>query len=140
MNFTNTEITHLLISIITITLAFALAFQTSFFIVLITVGLGFFLHELGHKFSAEKLGCITQYQMWVPGLVVAIGMAIVTAGSFIFAAPGWVAIYKKGGLTPKENGIVSVAGPLVNLILALGFLWILYSTPVGLIKTISMIG
>jgi len=140
MKFTQIEITHLLISVITITLAFALVFKTSFLIILVTVGLGFFLHEMGHKFTAEKLKCWTQYQAWIPGLVAAIGLAIVTNGAFIFAAPGWVAIYKTGGLTRKENGLISVAGPLINLLLALGFFWLATTEPIGIIKEVALLG
>jgi len=140
VRFTQQELTHLLISVITITLAFALVFKSSFFIILVTVGLGFFLHEMGHKFTADKFRCWTKYQAWIPGLVAAIGLAIVTNGAFIFAAPGWVAIYKTGGLTRKENGLISVAGPVVNIILALVFLWIGMTTPISLLKDIGLLG
>lgn len=124
----NLELFDMFISVITISLAFSVAFFyrsafDKFFIVLVTVGMGFLLHEMAHKFVAISYGCEARYVAWMPGLVIAVLFAIVTQGRFIFAAPGWTAIYKQY-LTSKEDGVISLAGPMINIILALFFLWL----------------
>ena len=58
-------------------------------------------------------------------LYLAVGLAFLVG--FIFAAPGAVMIH--GMITRKENGIISLAGPLVNYILAMIFLGLLSLFP-----------
>ena len=89
----------------------------TFFLSLLTVGLGFLLHELAHKTVAQRYGCHAEFRANNGMLLLAIAISFV---GFVFAAPGAVMI--KGFLTKRENGIVSVAGPLTNLVLALLFL------------------
>lgn len=120
-----TEIVHLFISIITISIAFTLPFFADFPTILLTVGLGFTLHELMHKYVAMKFGCVARYRAWMEGLVLAIFLALITNGRFVFAAPGAVYIYKQY-LTVREDGIISLAGPLTNIVLGLVFLWIAF--------------
>jgi Zn-dependent protease len=122
------EIVDILISVITISLAFSIPFFQDFFLILFTVGLGFVLHELGHKYTAIRYGCRAFYRMWIHGLVLALGLAVLTMGSIIFAAPGATYIHKQY-LTRKENGIISLAGPMVNIILGFLFLWVAIATP-----------
>ena len=57
---------------------------------------------------------------------------------FVFAAPGAVMIHGPVGV--RRNGKISVAGPLVNLALALFFLSILLIPPAGILKTIAVYG
>ena len=56
--------------------------------------------------------------MWVQGLI----LAIVTAAfGFVFAAPG--AVYIQGEyISKEENGKISIAGPLINIGLAILFM------------------
>ncbi len=120
------EAMHIGISVITIALAFTLfpagSFHFQKFVwVLITVGLAFVLHELGHKFVAVRYGAQAEYRAWTTGLFFALLVAFVTDGSFVFAAPGAVYIYGKK-ITNEQNGKISLAGPFVNLLLALVFL------------------
>lgn len=122
------EITDIAISVITISLAFSIPFFQDFFTIFLTVGLGFVLHELGHKYIAIRYGCRAFYKMWVEGLVLALGMAFITNGGFIFAAPGATYIHKPG-MTMRENGIISLAGPLVNIALGFLFFYIATATP-----------
>lgn len=119
-----TEVIHIVISVVTISLAFSMFFLSSLPVVFLTVGCGFILHELAHKFVAIRYGCVARYRAWVEGLVLALVFAVVTQGRFIFAAPGAVYIYKQG-LTRRENGIISLAGPLTNFLLGLGFAFLL---------------
>lgn len=115
-----TELVHLAISVITISLAFSLPFFISFPLILVTVGLGFVAHEMAHKIVALRFGCIAVYRAWMEGLVLAIVFAIATSGRFVFAAPGAVYIFKPN-LTKRENGLISLAGPAMNLALGLIF-------------------
>lgn len=121
--FYREELMHMLISVLTISLAFSLAFLEAFPVVLLTVGLGFVLHEIAHKFVAIRFGCMAVYKAWMFGLVLAIMFAFATNGRFVFAAPGAVYIFKPG-MTKKEDGMISVAGPLTNMLLAFGFLYL----------------
>ncbi|MEK6888398.1 MAG: site-2 protease family protein [Candidatus Aenigmatarchaeota archaeon] len=89
------------------------------------VALGFLLHELAHRFFARKYKCHAQFQLWPTGMMLAVVLAFVSNGSFIFAAPGAVMIHEAmdvwGNVTPlgkKRYGIVSLAGPAVNIVLA----------------------
>jgi len=97
---------------------------------LLTVSLGFILHELGHRFVAKRLGYIASYGMWWPGLLLSIATAFF---SVIFASPGAVYIREKR----SENrtleqaidnfGRISVAGPIMNLFLTVVFLLVGYA-------------
>lgn len=86
---------------------------------LVTVGFGFVLHELMHKFVSERFGYRAEFRMWPQGLVLALVLSAFTG--FVFAAPG--ATYIDGyGITKRENGIISLAGPLTNIVISLLFL------------------
>jgi Zn-dependent protease len=95
----------------------------TFVLALMTIGVGFVLHELMHKFVAERYGFMAHFRMWVQGLVFALLTALLLG--IVFAAPG--ATYIMGqGITEKENGIISLAGPLTNVAIALIFLPLLF--------------
>lgn len=79
----------------------------------IIVGTSFLLHELAHKYFAQKYGCFAEFRADTMMLIVAL---IISFMGFLFAAPG--AVYIFGTLTTKRNGIISLAGPATNLILA----------------------
>ncbi|MGV8161888.1 MAG: metalloprotease [Candidatus Nanoarchaeia archaeon] len=88
-----------------------------FGIALVTVGLGFLLHELGHKVVAQRFKCEAEFKADNLMLLLALGMSVL---GFVFAAPG--AVYIKGFINKVQQGIISLAGPLMNLLLALAFL------------------
>jgi Zn-dependent protease len=90
---------------------------TDFIVAGITVGLGFLLHELGHKLMARKYGCEEEFKSDNMMLLLALVMSIF---GFVFAAPGAVQI--KGYVSKVQQGLIALAGPLMNLILALAFL------------------
>ena len=130
MQLCKNELRDIVISIVTITLAFYFLLAKmgnyhSFVAVFLGVGLGFVLHEMGHKFAAIHYGCIACYKAWMQGLIIALLFAIFTP--FVFAAPGAVYIYKPG-LTRREDGIISLAGPFMNLVVAFFFLALLIGT------------
>lgn len=129
VQFSKTETKDLIISITVITLLFAYLFSNNgsmdMFILLIpislvTVGLSFILHELGHKITAQKYGFFAEFRKWDMGLIIAVISGLC---GFVFLAPGAVYIGSYTGMiTEKENGIISLAGPVVNIALALIFL------------------
>ena len=129
--FTGKEIRDLIISFIVIALGFTILYSNGdysniglvFPIVMIGVGAGFIFHELGHKFVAMHYGYYAEYELWPTGLLIALASSFF---GFIFAAPGAVVIYSNG-MEKKTNGIISIAGPIVNIILGLIFFLILVS-------------
>ncbi|MDD3406860.1 MAG: M50 family metallopeptidase [Methanomicrobium sp.] len=96
-------------------------FAVFFVISLFTVGLGFLLHELAHKFTAMKYGYWAEFHKDNQMLLVAVALAALVG--VVFAAPGATVIYGQPGrvMSKEEDGIISVAGPLVNLILCIPF-------------------
>ena len=129
--FTGKEIRDLIISFIVIALGFTILYSNGdyshvtliFPVVMIGVGAGFIFHELGHKFVAMHYGYYAEYELWPTGLLIALASSFF---GFIFAAPGAVVIYSNG-MEEKTNGIISIAGPIVNIILGLIFFLILGS-------------
>lgn len=129
--FTGKEIRDLIISFIVIALGFTILYSNGdyshitliFPIVMIGVGVGFIFHELGHKFVAMHYGYYAEYEFWPTGLLIALASSFF---GFIFAAPGAVVIYSNG-MEERTNGIISIAGPIVNIILGLIFFLILGS-------------
>ena len=129
--FTGKEIRDLIISFIVIALGFTILYSNGdyshvtliFPVVMIGVGAGFIFHELGHKFVAMHYGYYAEYELWPTGLLIAL---VSSFFGFIFAAPGAVVIYSNG-MEKKTNGIISLAGPIVNIILGLIFFLILGS-------------
>ena len=91
----------------------------------IAVSLGFVFHELGHRLIARRFGYFAEYTMWPMGLLVALGFSLF---GFIFAAPGAVMIYPKAtawgtaSLSRQKVGLISLAGPAINIGLAVVFL------------------
>lgn len=111
-----------------ITLAFSVVFRWAgmsladfalvFSISSVTVGVGFILHELAHKFTAMHYGYWAEFRKDNLMLLVAVAMAALAG--IVFAAPGATVIYGQG-LSRRENGWISASGPATNLILALPF-------------------
>ena len=92
---------------------------------LFTAGLGFLLHELGHKVAAQHYGCEAEFRSDDSMLYLAVGMAFVIG--FLFAAPGAVMI--AGHISRRQNGIISAAGPMVNYVLSFIFMGLAYLVP-----------
>lgn len=116
---TSLELRDLLASWLSISIAFAIASEPSnpiglLPIYLLVVGTAFILHELAHKYSAIRLGYHAEYRLWTAGLALAVLLAF-TMG-IVFAAPG--AVYVLGYPSRRDDGIISVAGPLANFLVA----------------------
>ncbi len=117
----------LLIAWLAISIAFTLIFVRGgadifgliffFALSLITVGVAFVLHELAHKFAAMRYGYWAEFQKDNTMLLIAVVMAALVG--IVFAAPGATYIY--GNVTRTENGKISAAGPITNLVLCIPF-------------------
>ncbi|RJQ15577.1 metalloprotease [Candidatus Woesearchaeota archaeon] len=127
------EITDLLIAWVIVSLAFGIVIRPlgiSIFsngaikyilIAAFTVGIGFLLHELAHKVVAQRYRCWAEFRADYTMLFLALIMSFF---GFVFAAPGAVMIF--GNVTKRQNGLISIAGPLTNIVLALLFIPFLF--------------
>lgn len=131
MQFSKTEIIHLLISVGVLTIAFSFAFVpirsnawsfSSFFSVLpmslLAIVTAFFCHELAHKYMGQKYGYWSEFRMFPQGLLFALVFGVIFG--IVFAAPGAVQI--SGSPGKKEYGHISVAGPLTNIFISVVFI------------------
>jgi Zn-dependent protease len=105
-----------------------------FVLCLVTVGVGFLLHELAHKVTAIRFGKVAMFKADYGMLFIAIVSAM---AGFIFAAPG--AVYHRGPSTPRQNGLIALAGPVTNLVLAAVFLPLLVLAD-GYLATLGLFG
>jgi len=98
-----------------------------FGISLVTVGIAFVLHEMAHKFTAMKYGYSAQFHKNNTMLLVMMSLAALVG--MIFAVPGATYIYTNSvygqGLSRGQNGKISAAGPMINLLLCIPFAAIL---------------
>jgi len=143
INTSENEIKDLIKAWVAISIAFAvimkgslgLSFYVVFIIAALTVGVGFLLHELGHKIVAQKYGCFAEFRSFDHMLLLAIVMSFV---GFVFIAPGAVMI--NGHIGVRRNGKISAAGPIVNIALSIFFLSLLLIPPEGILRIIAFYG
>lgn len=149
----NTELAHILISWLAISYAFAIlllwfklgrtpqtfellnGIANPFVIALFTVGVSFIVHEMSHKLVAQRYGSWAEFRM--SPFMLALMLFLVYEFGFLFAAPGAVMIYG-GNVGRRENGRISLAGPLSNLLLGLAFFPLLSGT--GILYEIGRYG
>ncbi len=143
------ELYDLIISAVVIALAFGIAVSggfssflhpvmlaRSFLISLFVVSLGFVLHELGHRTMARKIGCYAEFRMWKEGLLLAL---VTSLFGIPLAAPGAVVIHPRIDLwgrvkilTRRENGIIALSGPVMNIVLSILFLIVSLVYPINI--------
>lgn len=127
LSTSRTELTHLAIAFVVLTLDFVLLFRslvvgTSSLLILIAVAgaaalSGFICHEMAHKISAQRRGYWAEFRMSPIGLLISV---VTAAIGFLFAAPGATMI---GGMASlRDWGLTSLAGPATNCGFALVFL------------------
>jgi len=107
----------------------------SFMISLLVVGTGFVLHELMHKFTAQRFGFWSEFRANYTMLIFSVFLAYIIR--IVFAAPGATLIYGRG-ITKKQNGIISASGPLLNL--GLAGIYLLVTLLGGIIAQIGYYG
>ncbi|MFT4261273.1 MAG: metalloprotease [Candidatus Woesearchaeota archaeon] len=128
INISREELIEFLKAWLAISLAFTILLRNMniglvnvFLISTMTVGIGIVLHELAHKLIAEYYRCRAEFKSDNKMLIAALLMAFL---GFIFVVPG--AVHIKGYVTRAQSGIISLFGPLTNLVLALLFIPFLY--------------
>ena len=133
MKFYPQELRDLVKAWIAVSLAFTILYTNTpsfhlpklFFISVFTVGIGFILHELGHKFIATRYHLPSYFRADNKMLLVMLAMSFF---GFIFAAPGGV-IFPAVAQRDKI-GKIAFAGPFMNILLALFFLATSFLSPV----------
>jgi Zn-dependent protease len=113
---------------------------------LLTVGIGFVLHEMAHKYVALHYGFWAEFRKDPIMLVVAVAMAALVG--VVFAAPGATMIYDINGrgISREQNGWISASGPIVNILLCIPFAGLLIYGGTGvslsgsIITIIGMVG
>jgi len=123
MKFYKREIKELLIADIALAIAFTNLVYGSegfsnifytFFVSLLAVTLGFALHEVAHKLTAQHFGAVSYFKASLFGLVFSI---LSSFFGFLIAVPGATVV--ASWLSRKEEGIVSIAGPTWNIFVGL---------------------
>lgn len=148
-SFSGTEVLHIGIAVIVLSAAFANVFRrglSGFFnsdplldylglfgMSLLLILTCFLMHEMSHKFVAQKYGAWAEFRMFPMGLVIAFVLSLT---GFLFAAPG--AVYIDGRITEKENGIISLAGPASNIVMAFIGIVILFFVTGHLVYILSL--
>lgn len=131
VGFSKDEVIHILAAVAVLTLSFAIAtihgsiwsnqpgfaglFIFALEVSLLGISTGFLLHELAHKFTAQRFGLWAEFRASKWGLVLPLILSL--AFGVVFAAPG--AVYISGTSNKRENGLIGLAGPLTNIVIAL---------------------
>lgn len=132
-SFSRIELGHLLIAIGILTVAFSFTFSKNnllffllgspmdlrmyyYFMPIAFLGIvsAFVVHELSHKFVAQKYGLWSEFRMYPRGLLLSVIVAFFTG--LVFAAPG--AVMFRGDAKPSEAGKIAAAGATMNLVIA----------------------
>ena len=105
-------------------------------IYLITIGSGFLLHELAHKLTAQYYGYVSEFRGDFLMMFFALLLALT---GITFLAPGAVMILANK-ITKRQNGIISIAGPLTNLALVIIFFIIGLVSTSPFLTTLAIVG
>ncbi|MFH1916589.1 MAG: metalloprotease [Nanoarchaeota archaeon] len=144
MKFSSTELKHLAIAWIGISIAFGIVIAESptteglllsMALAAVTVGIGFLFHELSHKFFAQRYRCLAEFRANFPMIIFAV---IISFAGFVFAAPGAVMIF--GRISKRQHGVIAMAGPLANVVLALLFMLPYLLIPSGMGHLVGLYG
>lgn len=149
--FSRDELKDIGISMIAISVIFCLPDIGLFHWYFIAVIVAFLFHELAHRFVAIHFGCTAFYKMWRDGLLLGLFLALpclLGMGCFKFVAPGAVMIYPYSlnmwryrivRLTKREIGLISLAGPAVNIFFAVLFRILSGISPIVLFEFLASI-
>jgi Zn-dependent protease len=129
IHFSIKEVTHLTVAalvVLGIGLSLGMAPNTiskiggvpMLFVFAVLVTVSFLIHELAHKFAAQKSGLWAEFRIMLFGLILT-AISIVSP-LFKIVSPGAVVV---SGLTSRRNfGKISITGPSTNIILSIVFL------------------
>ena len=136
--FSKKEISNLLLAMGILTVAFSFTtsgnnlifsrfsnldqFPSSILLSFLGIVSAFFVHELSHKFMAQKYGLWSEFRVYPQGLLVSFILAFLTG--FVVAAPG--AVMFRGESRIFETGCIAAAGSSANIVTA-GITLILYN-------------
>lgn len=130
VHFSRTELIQLAVAVLALSAAFTVLYVRSllgsflanpllslaiyFPAALLAVGTGVGLHEVMHKVVAQRYGLWAEFRYNLRGL----GFAFLLAATigFLYGAPG--ATWISGPVTKNQNGRISAAGPVTNLVIA----------------------
>ncbi|MBN1786455.1 MAG: site-2 protease family protein [Candidatus Methanofastidiosa archaeon] len=115
MNFSKREIRDIVIAWAVLSVILSRFKPSLLPVSIIAVGTAFVCHELAHKFLAQRYNLFAEFRVWKEGLLLAVAIAVLSMGNFIFAAPGAVYIYGFH-ISSEQNGKISLAGPGLNLV------------------------
>ncbi len=117
LRFSPTEIRHLTLGAVLVTAVGVDLFLTDYgfsilplIIATLLFAMGFILHELAHKYVAQRYGLWAEFRVNTMGVILT---AISVVSPLKFIAPGAVMI---SGFTDKDKmGWTAIAGPIVNI-------------------------
>ncbi len=115
VSFSQVELAHFALAWIVITAIFSFVFTIEYWVAAIPVTTGFFFHELSHKVAANKLRYWSEFRASWRGLGISGALAYFIG--IPFAAPG--AVLVAGNISLKHDGMVSLAGPACNIVVAI---------------------
>lgn len=98
--------------------------------------LAFILHELCHKITARHYGLWAEFRLSLLGVIVTLISAFIPAVKIV--SPG--AVLVSGEANRRIIGKIALSGPIINMLLAILFLMLQYSTEDGFLGTIYIWG
>jgi len=127
--FSPQEIKHLAIAVLLVIAVGVLSFiygsifpssislpvSIAVFTAILTVS--FFIHEIAHKVAAERKGILAEFRLTLWGSIMTLIFAFLPIK---LISPGAVMI--AGSADKRDMGRISLAGPMTNIVLSMGFL------------------
>ena len=123
LRFSRVEINHLILGTALVTAAgVSFVIGNAFTVIALVVAtilfaMGFILHELAHKYVAQAYGLWAEFRVNTMGVLLT---AISIVSPIKFIAPGAVMI--AGMADNDQMGRTAIAGPVVNIVIAMGLL------------------
>ncbi len=146
LDFTRKEIKEIAVSLVVLTFVFAypeiLANPVFMLTSFLGVGIGFMGHELSHRYVARRRGFFSAYRMWPQGLLLAVVMALVSNGNFVFAAPGAVIfssrwVFRNPDM--KDIGMIGISGIVFNIAVMSASIVLFLATGIPLFSFIGFV-
>jgi Zn-dependent protease len=140
--FSDQELRHLAISLLIIA-SIPLMWLRGYIFLKPLIALGavgifaaaFLLHELAHKFSAQRLGYWAEFRLNTLGLLITL---LSFFSPFKLVAPGAVVI--AGLMYGDDYGKIALAGPVTNIAQAIIFLALRLSSSNPMVKLLAYVG